>query len=115
VSNFTTTFLTILIAGVAANAIWRIVGVALSSGLSEKSPLILWSQAVSKSLVAGLVARLVLFPPSGALAEVSTITRITAFAVGIVFFYVMNRNSMLGILGGTFVLVVMYFLLNRHF
>lgn len=106
--EFATTFITILIAGVAANAVWRMMGVALSSGLSETSPLIMWAQAVSKALVAGLVMRFILFPPTGALTTVGSTARITAFVCGIVIFYYMNRNSAVGILGGTGILVAIY-------
>jgi hypothetical protein len=112
VGQFATTFVTILIAGVAANAVWRMAGVALSSGLSETSPLILWAQAVSKALVAGLVMRFILFPPAGALTTVGQPARITAFLCGIAIFYYMNRNSAIGILGGTGLLVVIYLLIS---
>ena len=103
-TDFTSPFLMILVAGVAANAVWRMAGVAVSKGLSDSSPIIVWSQAVSKALVAGLVARLVLFPP-GALAGVNMPIRVGAFALGIAVFYVVRRNTTLGILAGTGALV----------
>lgn len=93
-------FITILIAGVLGNAIWRVGGVALSNGLTETSPVIVWAQAVSKTLVAGLVARIMLFPP-GALANVSVAGRVGAFLLGVGVFYVLRRSTALGILCGT--------------
>jgi hypothetical protein len=101
--------LTILIAGIAANAIWRLVGLALSSGLSEDGAVIAWVKAVSTSLVAGLVARIVLFPP-GALADISTPVRVGAFALGVAVYYAARRHLGLGIVAATFSLVAAHLL-----
>ena len=99
----------ILIAGVAANAIWRLAGLALSSGLSEEGPVIAWVKAVSTALVAGLVARIVIFPP-GALAQVSTPVRIGAFLLGIAVYYAARRHLGLGILAATLSLIAAHLL-----
>ncbi|MEJ2117094.1 MAG: AzlD domain-containing protein [Alphaproteobacteria bacterium] len=108
-SNFGSTFMTILGAGVAANAIWRVAGVALSNGLRETSPVIVWAQSVSKALVAGLVTRLILFPP-GALADINLPVRVGAFVLGVAIFYIVRKNSAAGILFGTGALVGMHLL-----
>lgn len=102
-------FLYILIAGVAANAVWRLGGLALSSGLSEEGPVIAWVKAVSTALVAGLVARIVTFPP-GALAEINTPVRIGAFALGIAVYYAARRHMGLGILAATLSLITAHLL-----
>ena len=99
----------ILIAGVAANALWRLAGLALSSGLSEDGPVIAWVRAVSTALVAGLVARIVIFPP-GALAQVSTPVRAGAFVLGIAVYYAARRHLGLGILAATLSLVAAHLL-----
>lgn len=99
----------ILIAGVAANAVWRLAGLALSSGLSEEGPVIAWVKAVSTALVAGLVARIVIFPP-GALADISTPVRIGAFALGIAVYYAARRHMGLGILAATLSLIAAHLL-----
>lgn len=97
----------ILVAGVAANAVWRLAGLVLSSGLSEEGPVIAWIKAVSTALVSGLVARIVIFPP-GALADISTPVRVGAFALGVAVYYLTRRNMALGILGATGCLVAVH-------
>ena len=99
----------IFVAGVAATAVWRMVGVLLSSGFSEDSAIIAWVKAVSMALVAGLVARIVLFPP-GALADVALAVRIGAFAIGITAFFLARWNMGTGILAGTVALLAMAWL-----
>jgi Branched-chain amino acid transport protein (AzlD) len=94
----------ILVAGVAANAVWRLGGLLLSSGLSEDGPVIAWVNAVSTALVAGLVARIVVFPP-GALADVAMPVRIGAFALGIGVYYAARRRMGLAILVSTATLI----------
>lgn len=94
----------ILIAGVAANAVWRLAGLALSSGISEEGAVIAWVKAVSTALVAGLVARIVIFPP-GALAQISMPVRVGAFILGIAVFYAARRHLGLGILAAVLSLI----------
>lgn len=98
------TALYILVAGVAATAIWRVAGVFLSSGVSEDGALIAWVKAVSTALVAGLIARIVIFPP-GALADVSTPLRLGAFALAVAVYFLARRHMGLGILAGTAALI----------
>jgi hypothetical protein len=105
------TFLYILIAGVGATAIWRLLGLFLSVGLSEDSPIIEWVKAVSTALVAGLVARTLLFPP-GALADVSLAVRLGAFVLGVAVFFLARRHLGLGILTGASALVLAHYALS---
>ncbi len=72
-------WLTLAIAGTAANDIWRMAGVALSRGVDPQSPLMMWVKDVSTALVAALVARM-LIAPAGALAGISGGVRLLAFA-----------------------------------
>jgi hypothetical protein len=96
----------IIVAGIAATAVWRIAGVVLSGGFSEDSAIIAWVRAVSMALVAGLIARIVLFPP-GALADVSLAVRLAAFGLGIAAFFLARWNMGIGILAGTAALLAM--------
>jgi hypothetical protein len=99
------TFLYILLAGVVATAVWRLLGLFLSTGLSEDSPLLEWVRAVSTALVAGFVARTVIFPP-GALAEVDVAVRVGAFALGIAAFFLARRHLGIGILAAAGALIL---------
>lgn len=94
----------IFVAGVAATAVWRLTGLFLSNGVSEDGAVIAWVKAVSTALVAGLIARIVIFPP-GALADVDMAVRIGAFALGVGVFYLARRHFGIGVLSGTLVLL----------
>jgi hypothetical protein len=105
------TFSFILVAGVGATVIWRLLGLLLSSGLSEDTPVIEWVKAVSTALVAGLVGRLILFPP-GALADVDPAIRLGAFALGVWVYFLGRRHLGLGILTGASALVAAQYVLG---
>ncbi len=94
----------IFIAGVAATAVWRLGGVVLSSGLSEDGPIVSWVKAVSTALVAGLIARIVIFPP-GSLADVSLAVRVGAFCLGVGVYFLARRHLGAGVLTGTLTLL----------
>ena len=106
-SSLASPFITILVAGVLANGIWRMAGVMLSSGLSDQSPLFLWALAMSRALIAGLIARIIIFPP-GALAAVGLPVRVGALFLGVAVFYAASRNVGAGILCGTAALILMH-------
>jgi branched-subunit amino acid transport protein len=95
----------ILVAGIAATAVWRLLGLFLSVGISEESVWLEWVKAVSTALIAGLIARTVLFPP-GALADVSLAIRVGAFALGVAVFFAARRHMGLGILCAAAALIV---------
>lgn len=105
--EFLMPLLTIFVAGVLANGIWRMAGVVLSSGLSEESALFSWVLAVSRALIAGLVARIILFPP-GVLATVAMPVRAFALIFGIVVFYAVRRNVSAGIITATATLILLH-------
>ena len=95
----------LLVAGFLATEPWRWLGVYLSSGIDEDSEVLHWVRAVSTALVAGLVARLVLFPV-GALAEVGLWLRVAAFGAGLVVYLFMGRVLFVGICASIVVLMV---------
>lgn len=97
-------YLAILLAGFAVHEPWRWLGYAIGSGLDADSEIFRWVRAVATALVAGLVMRIVIFPP-GALAGIDAWLRLAAFAVGIAIFYSTRRNLAAGILGGAAVMV----------
>ncbi len=84
-------WLTLAIAGTAANEIWRIAGVWLSRGVDPVGPVMLWVRDVSTALVAGLVARMLLVP-AGELAAIGTIVRLLAFGTGVVAYMLSGRH-----------------------
>lgn len=105
-------YLVILAAGFLVHEPWRWLGYALGTGIDADSEIFRWVRAVATALVAGLVMRIVVFPP-GVLAGVPAWLRLAAFAAGIAIFYASRRNLGVGILGGAAVMVVVQLMLGR--
>jgi hypothetical protein len=101
------TALYLVIAGVAATAVWRVAGALLATGISDDGAIITWVKSVSMALVAGLISRIIFFPP-GALADVSLTVRTVAFAIGVAVFLLMRWNMGFGILAGTSALMALH-------
>lgn len=97
-------YLALFIAGFLVTAPWRFLGVYLARNLDIESEIFKWVRAVSTALVAGLVARMIVFP-SGALGSVATPLRIGAFISGIAVFYLARRSMGLGILASLVILL----------
>jgi hypothetical protein len=97
-------YLALILVGFLPNEIWRWLGVVLGRGLDEDSEIIMWVRSVATALVAGVIARIVLFPP-GALASVPIGVRLTAMAVGFLAFLLIRRSAFAGVLVGEAVLV----------
>ena len=66
-------------------------------------------RAVSTALVAGLVARLIVFP-LGALALSPLSVRLGAVAVGLAVFFAFRRNMLAGIAAGEAALLAAFYL-----
>ena len=102
-------YLFIIVAGFAATDVWRYLGVFLSARINEDSEILRWVRAVATALVAGLVARLIVFPV-GDLASAALSVRLAAAAIGIAAFFVLRRNMLGGILAGETALIVTLYL-----
>ncbi len=83
-------------AGFVATQPWRYLGVILSRNVQEDAEILVWVRAVSTSLVAGLVARMVLLP-AGALAAVPLEIRLGAFALGVAAYYGGGQRLIIGV------------------
>jgi hypothetical protein len=98
-------YVALVLLGFLPSEVWRWLGIVLGRGLDEESEIILWVRAVATALVAGVVARIVLFPP-GALASVPLAVRLFAITCGFLAFYFIRRSPFAGVLVGEAVLVV---------
>jgi hypothetical protein len=98
-------YLVLIAACFLPNEVWRMLGVVVVHGLDERSELVLWVRAVATGLLAGVVAKLVFFPPAG-LAEVQLAVRLTAIAVGFVTFLTLRRSVFAGVVAGEAALVL---------
>jgi hypothetical protein len=99
----------IFVAGFAATAMWRFAGFVLSGSITEDGWVIALAKAISTALVAGLISRIIVFPP-GALAEVSMLVRLGAFGTGVAIFFLARRHMGAGILAGTAMLITCHLL-----
>ncbi|MEA2854144.1 MAG: hypothetical protein QOE02_4163 [Rhodospirillaceae bacterium] len=103
-------YLVLIAAGFLPNEVWRMLGIVVAHGLDEGSELIIWVRAVATGLLAGVVAKIVLFPP-GALADVSLAVRLGAIAIGFAAFSV-RRSVFIGVLVGEAALILGAFILR---
>lgn len=86
----------ILLAGVVATDVWRLVGVWLGGKLSEQSDAMVFVRCVATALVAAVIAGLVI-SPSGALAGVPLAARIGAVALGFAAYLLAGKRMLVGI------------------
>ena len=98
----------VVIVGLAlcAHEPWRWLGVALGRNLSEDDAIFLWVRAVSTALVAGLVARLVVFP-AGALEAVPVWVRVISIVGAAAAYFAFRRRLGFGVMTGCGLLVVL--------
>jgi anti-sigma-K factor RskA len=97
-------YLVLLLVAVLAHEPWRWAGLALGRRIDAGSALFNWVRAVSTSLVAALVVRLVVFP-AGVLETVPLVIRVGAFAAGVACFVASGYRLALSILFGAALLI----------
>jgi hypothetical protein len=89
-------YLVLILVGFLPNEIWRALGLVLARGLNEKSEIVLWSRAVATAILAGVVAKLILFA-SGELAAIPLAVRIGAAVAGFVAFLAIRNSLFVGV------------------
>lgn len=97
-------YLVLILVGFLPNEIWRMLGIVAAHGLAEDSELLIWVRAVAIAVLAGVVAKIVLFPPSD-LAGVPLAVRLTAIASGATAFALVRRSVFVGVSIGEAVLI----------
>ncbi len=101
-------YLPFFLAGFLASEPWRWAGALIGRDLDPQSEGFIWVRAVSSAIVAGLVARLVVFP-TGAMASVSAPMRYAAVIIGIAAFFAFRKNLGAGVAIGTLALLTGHF------
>ena len=96
--------LIILFAGFVATYFWRILGVIAAQKLSPDGELMRWLGCVAAAIVAALCIKLALQPPE-ILKETLLVTRLGAYAAGVVAFYLAS-NATIGV-GVSFVTIIL--------
>ena len=88
------------------------LGLVVGRGVDEESELVVWVRAVAVAVLAGVIAKLTLFPP-GALASVPVAVRLGAVATGLLGFLAARRSVFAGVAVGEAVLILGATLLGR--
>jgi hypothetical protein len=99
----------LILAGFLPNEIWRVFGLVLARGLNEGSELVLLSRAVATAIIAGVVAKLIVFS-SGALDSLPLLVRLAAAGGGFAAFLLVRRSVFVGVLVGEALLLAGGFL-----
>ena len=105
-------YLLVIIVGFLPSEVWRVLGVFLSHGLDERSEILDWVRAVAITLLAGVVAKLLL-TPSGALAVVPLYGRVGSLLIGLAGYFMMRRSVMAGIVLGEAALIATTWLVDH--
>ena len=95
----------LVLVGFLPNEVWRVLGLVLARGLNEDSELVIWSRAVATAILAGVIAKLIIFS-TGALAGLPLALRITAVVCGFVAFLLVKRSVFAGVAVGEAVLLL---------
>jgi hypothetical protein len=105
-------YVVLLMVGFLPSDIWRLLGVLISRGIDEESELLVWVRAVATAVLAGVIAKILFFPP-GALATMPLSVRLAAIGCGFVAFLLARRSVFAGLVVGEAVLITGGFLLVR--
>lgn len=98
-------YLVLILVGFLPNEIWRLLGLVLARGLNEDSELVVWSRAVATAILAGVIAKLILFS-TGALDTIPLGVRVSATVVGFIVYLAIKRSIFAGVLVGEAVLLL---------
>jgi hypothetical protein len=98
-------YLVLILVGFLPNEIWRVLGLVLARGLNEDSEIVVWSRAVATAIIAGVIAKLILFS-SGALATIPLSVRVAAAVCGFIAYLVVRRSVFAGVAAGEAVLLL---------
>ena len=102
-------YLVLLLVGFLPNEIWRLLGLVLARGIDEESEIVVWSRAVATAILAGVIAKLILFS-SGALATIPLPVRVAAAVCGFLAYLAMRRSVFAGVAVGETALLLGGFL-----
>jgi len=64
----------LVLVGFLPSEIWRVLGLVAARGIADESELFMWVRAVAIAVLAGVIAKIILFPP-GTLATVPLLIR----------------------------------------
>jgi hypothetical protein len=98
-------YLVLVLVGFLPSDIWRFLGLVAARGLAEDSEFVAWVRAVAVAVLAGVIAKIVVFAPA-ALAVVPLPVRLAAIACGFGVFLLARGSVFAGVVAGEAVLVM---------
>ena len=102
-------YFVLILVGYLPNEVWRLLGLLLARGLNEDSEVVVWSRAVATAILAGVIAKLIVFS-SGSLAGIPLSVRVGAAVCGFLVFLAMKRSVFAGVAAGEAALLLGGFL-----
>ena len=88
----------LVLVGFLPSEIWRMLGLVAARGVADESELFMWVRAVAIAVLAGVIAKIILFPP-GTLASVPLVIRLAAIMCGFAAFVIARRSVLAGVAG----------------
>ena len=92
-------YLMLILVGFLPNEVWRVFGLVMARGLNEGSELVIWSRAVATAILAGVIAKLIMFS-TGELAGIPVQVRVGAAVCAIIAYAVMKRSVFARVIAG---------------
>jgi branched-subunit amino acid transport protein AzlD len=92
-------YVTLILVGFLPNEVWRWLGLVMARGLDEGSELVIWSRAVATAILAGVIAKLILFS-TGELAGIPMQIRVGAAVCAFIAYVVLKRSVFAGVAAG---------------
>ena len=89
-----------------ATYLWRFLGVVSSEKIDETSKLFKWFNCIAYSVLAALIARMVVFP-AGGLAESDIVIRLFVVVVSVVMFLFTKRNLVYPTVASAIILAIL--------
>ncbi len=102
-------YFVLILVGYLPNEIWRVLGLVLARGLDEDSEVVVWSRAVATAILAGVIAKLILFS-TGALDTIPLPVRVAAAVCGFLAVLAWKRSVFVGVVAGELALLLGGFL-----
>ena len=95
----------LVLVGFLPSEIWRLLGLVAARTHMNSSDSSATPRAVAIAVLAGVIAKIILFPP-GTLASVPAVIRLAAITCGFAAFLVVRRSVFAGVVAGEVVLIL---------
>jgi hypothetical protein len=105
-------YVMLIFVGFLPNEVWRWLGLVMARGLDEGSELVIWSRAVATAILAGVIAKLILFS-TGELSGIPIQIRISAAVCAFIAYVVLKRSVFAGVAAGEAALLLGGFLFSH--